>query len=403
MRTSLIGLFLLSTCCCAADLQSLYDKKQFFDLRDAVVSGETSPFVRAVVACSFNDEKACLSESKAFWNSSPSQDLAIEVYDNLFGFHVARGHWQEALAVMEAEVALRGEAEDHDNLREMCRAFLRHGPLIVDHVEHSSIRVLYKNAHVPVTVNGRGYRGYVDSGANISMISESAARRLGMQVESVNFKFSGAAGGAIRNTRIAVADRFTIGNIRLRNVPFIVVDDRQEPFVSWGSGKGLVVGLQVLIAARNMTWKSAFLGLGAKLELARPSAARSLKDSNFCLDALTPLAAAEFQGRRLTMFVDTGAGGTILRPAFGRNFPEALNAAERKMLYFQGVDGTAKVEAAILPLAPLRVAGRDAIFRRLPVYLKGSVDAYDGMFGNDLSRKVHELTLDFESMRLVIR
>ena len=157
MRDPFRGILLLATCCAAADLQSLYDKRQLFDVRDSVASGQAAPFFRAVVACAFNDQVSCLAESKAIIDSKPSPDLAIKVYDLLFDLHFAHGRWAEDLAAVEAEMALPGESEDPGNSRGLCRALLRHGPVTVERSAYSSIHVLYKNAHVPFSVNRRLY------------------------------------------------------------------------------------------------------------------------------------------------------------------------------------------------------------------------------------------------------
>ena len=259
MRPPVLSVLLLAAASSyATDLQSLFDRKQLFDLRDAVQGAEAPPFFRAAVACSFQDEDRCLAESKAFLNSNPPKDLAIKMHEVLFGFNLARGRWSEALADMETEVALGGESEDPNHAREMCRAFLRHGPVSVDRSAYSRIHVLHKNAHVPITVNGRRYRGYLDTGANLSMISESAAKQLGLSIETAGFRFFGASGKGLPSTRIAVAERLAIGNVELRNVPFVVIGDRQEPFVSWGSGKRCILGIQVFLAAATLRGRAGY-------------------------------------------------------------------------------------------------------------------------------------------------
>lgn len=385
----------------AADLQSLYEKRKLFDLRDHVVSGQSTPFLRTVIACTFNDESACPREAHSLLGTHPPDDIAIKTLDLLFDFYFSRGQWKPALEAVEAEVALRGESEDPDNMREMCRALLKHGSMQIDRSGHSEIRVLYKNAHVPFQVNGKTFNGFVDTGANISFLSESAAQYLGLTIESARFRFGGAAGKGVPITHIAVAERFVIGNIELRRVPFVVVSDRQQPFAGWGKGKRCVLGLQILLAARNMTWRGK--GLGATLELARPSAPRSLAEANLCLDGKTPVVAAEQQGRRVTMFIDTGAGPSVMRRAFAEVAREAVSRAPKRTLFFDGVDGEAKAVAAIVPELSLSVGGRTVRFRKMAVYLEGpGADRYDGMFGNDLTRHAREFTLDFEAMRITL-
>ena len=52
----------------------------------------------------------------------------------------------------------------------------------------------------------------------------------------------------------------------------------------------------------------------------------------------------------------------------------------------------------------MQVGGHAAGFRHVPVHLKGhGAKYYDGMFGNDLTGKAREFTIDFEAMRLTMR
>ena len=104
------------------------------------------------------------------------------------------------------------------------------------------------------------------------------------------------------------------------------------------------------------------------------------------------------------MSFDSGAGGSVLHANFAKMFPKTIDGVKRQDAYFQGVDGGTKAESATVPLVLLRVGGLDASFRRMAVYLKGhGAESYDGVFGNDLTRKTREFTIDFEAMRLTMR
>lgn len=203
-------------------------------------------------------------------------------------------------------------------------------------------------------------------------------------------------------TQVAVAERLVIGNVELRNVPFIILSDRQQPFASWGPGKRCILGMQVLLAVRNMTWKGSFPW--ARLELARPAIPRDIQQSNLCFNGRAPLLAAEYQGQRVMLFVDTGAGKTVLHAAFAGRFPALMVGAPRKRIAFEGVDGETTVDVAVLRALSLGIGGHDAAYRPLSVYLKGHGAAdYDGMAANDLAGKARELTFDFEAMRVRLK
>jgi hypothetical protein len=83
-----------------------------------------------------------------------------------------------------------------------------------------------------VSVHNQFASFILDSDANISIISESEARRLSFTINQPALAITGVDGTKAPGARTAVADRLFIGNVELRNVAFLVIGDGREPFVS---------------------------------------------------------------------------------------------------------------------------------------------------------------------------
>jgi hypothetical protein len=92
----------------------------------------------------------------------------------------------------------------------------------------------------------------LDSGANISTISESEARRLGLKIESASDSapLTGIIGGF--SYKLATLNRLEIGGATLRNVAFLVVGDDHLPFTELPKGQQAILGISVLLGLRTM-------------------------------------------------------------------------------------------------------------------------------------------------------
>lgn len=99
---------------------------------------------------------------------------------------------------------------------------------------------------VPVEIDGHRRGALVDTGANFSTISASAAKRSGIEVLSRPASVGSSTEQAVA-VQLGIAKRLQIGNAMLKNVVFIVVPD-----AGWGIprkfGISAIVGVPVLMA-----------------------------------------------------------------------------------------------------------------------------------------------------------
>ena len=408
MRAWIWGFLLLTSCCVAADdresgLKSLYDAHQWFKLRDAIAGAEAPLFYRAAVACVFNDPQSCEQLAGEFLKSAPPPELAAEAHDLLGDLYFRTGRFRLALSELEAEIEVHPSA-DAQNWRATYVALSQLPEQSIVERHESTIHVLYKDDFVPVTINGQSFKAFVDTGGGVSTIAESAAKRLGMAVlDAGGARLGDASGQGVNLKQVAVAGSLTIGNIRLKNVAFTVVSDRAQPFAGWNPGKRCVLGIQVLLACRTMRWKGAFPR--AALQLGAPAGPKNLSSATLSMDGSTPVVAAECNGHKLTLVLDTGMGRTVLHAGFAKEFPQLVNGSGKSATrFFSGYGGGAKVQTMTLPRLTLRFGGYDTVFRHIDVYMKGPQSGWlDGVLGTDFLNKAREVTIDFESMMVSLR
>lgn len=93
---------------------------------------------------------------------------------------------------------------------------------------------------VSVKINGTDEQLILDSGAAYSTLSTQAAQRLSLpRYSDTNFYMEGMTGGRM-GTQVARAGSFTIANLQVQNVDFVVVP------IIWGDGVTGVLGQNVL-------------------------------------------------------------------------------------------------------------------------------------------------------------
>src|SRR5258708_21701315 len=90
-----------------ANLKSLYDSRQWLELRDFVAKGGAPKFYQGAVACVFNDLQQCEKKLKTVINASPRSDDAFRSHDLLANAYLRQGKYRKALAQVDAMLALQ--------------------------------------------------------------------------------------------------------------------------------------------------------------------------------------------------------------------------------------------------------------------------------------------------------
>ena len=89
------------------NLKSLYDRHQWFELRDSVRKGGASAFYQGAVACAFNDVRGCERRFRDVINTASRSDEAVEAHRILASAYFTHGEYKRALAQVDAILALR--------------------------------------------------------------------------------------------------------------------------------------------------------------------------------------------------------------------------------------------------------------------------------------------------------
>jgi len=316
------------------------------------------------------------------------------------------GLYRKALAEIDALPASQKSKSIVHHLRDMFLPLSQNPDQTAARIQRTSLHYEIKqdpvfNWFLPVKIDGKSAKLLMDTGADISLISESEAKRLGLAFALGSSATKGAAGQSV-TTELALAHHLAIGDCELQNVAFRVIGDRQPPFSLLAPGERGVLGIPVLLALETLSWDR-----NGSFAAAFPSAPCDLKTSNVCFEGPMPIAAAEFQSSRIMLELDTGAGSNYLYPRFAREFPGALGAAARKEpMEIGGIGGNVKdLDAWIIPELPIRIGNIEVYYRPAHILSKqidGNSAKFHGLLGLPILSQAKRVTLDFRAMKLLL-
>lgn len=380
-----------------ASVKSLYEGHRWFELRDSVGRGGASAFYQGVVACAFNDVRRCEKRFRGVFNSAPRSDEAVEAHRILASTYFTHGEYKKAFAQAEAILALRPTDADALSDRPVI-AVLDRTP--DQHLLGRHTTVELEDGGLPFSINGVHATYWFDTGAELSVLTESEAKRFGLQILPASVQI-GDVNGTKSNTRIAVADKLSIGSIQMRHVAFLVYPD-QPPFTDQSPGSRGLIGIPVLLAFQTFAW-----GADKSFEIGPESSQKSAPHAALCFDGNHPVVQVVYDNRPLAFALDTGATNTDLYPPFASAFPELIRSAIKTDSYkMEGVGGAKYMEAATLESLKFSIGGFPTTLKSVGVLLKpttGSSRFFAGNLGIDLLQEAHKTTFDFKAMTLTLQ
>lgn len=233
-----------------SNLKSLYDSHQWFELRDSIRKSSSSVFYQGAVACAFNDVHGCEKKFREVFNSAPRSDEAVEAHRTLASTYLIHGEYKKALVQVDAILAVKPTDSDALGGHPVLAAL---GDTPDQQIAGRHTTVQLEDGGLPFSINGVHATYWFDTGAELSVLTESEAKRFGLREHQASVQV-GDVNGTQSNARIAVADELSIGSIRIRHVAFLVLPDNQPPFNEQSPGSRGLIGIPILLAFDRFVW-----------------------------------------------------------------------------------------------------------------------------------------------------
>jgi predicted aspartyl protease len=247
--------------------------------------------------------------------------------------------------------------------------------------------------NIPVRFADSTFDFVFDTGANLSVITESYARKANLQLLNVRFKVRAITGLEVF-ANLGIASELKLGNIIVRNAVFMIFPDSALSFA-----RGLytikgIIGFPVIEQLQEIRIN--------KNALTVPQVATDRAIRNFGVDELLPVISVVYNTDTLAFTFDTGAQFTFLNEPFYRHYKQLMDSAGKSfVMQVGGAGGISKTNAFRLPQIPITVAGQPALLKDVAVKTTSSDTKdklYYGNLGQDIMNQFKEMVINFRYM-----
>jgi len=379
-----------------ADLKSLYDAQKWKELHAALSKSKGADLYCGAVAVIFHQNpRRAESLLRSAIKSAPESNQAYEAYEWLSHLYLYTGQYRRLISTMEARWAAFPEKGENEKERNELAGLRGLPDQITERVRPSILQHEEKSIFIPVTVNNQSATFFFDTGAWVSSISESEAKRLGLRFTDISGKVGSMTNSAAY--RGAVADQLAVGNVHLRNVSFAVFPDTSEPWSMLPAGRRGILGIPIIVALRTLRWAhDGTVRLGGRTTAFDPG------KSNLTFDDDHLVVTAVIQGRNASALVDTGAETTDLFAECAKQFPRLAESGKKDTTEVRAVGGAASYDSITLSELPIEVGGLPLLLRPAHILLSRSQGPHIGNFGIDLWMQGRAFSFDFTAMTLQI-
>lgn len=255
---------------------------------------------------------------------------------------------------------------------------------------------------VPLQIGETKQWWIFDTGANISTITLSTAKGLGLTISKGRASTQGGATGAEVPLWTAVIPQLTFGGAIVRNVVALVTDDKD---LEIDLGKNGHYQIQGILGYPVLAGLGSFTLTGHEMAVS-PESQPSARSTRLYVEELTPLVMATVNGRDLLFGFDTGSSSAEFTTKYLREFPRQFASLKTTQMSFGGAGGIRALPVYHLPQVELGLGNATARLKNVPVLARDrGVDPLDQVFGNlgqGLLSQFRTYTIDFNDMRLSV-
>jgi Aspartyl protease len=246
---------------------------------------------------------------------------------------------------------------------------------------------------VVVSIEGQDQEAVVDTGASFSVVTASAATRLGLKPFDGGATLGSTTHDSIE-TRLTVANSVKIAGTEFSSVVLLILADEQLEFpVAGGYKIDAIVGFPELVRLRRLRL------MDRSLSVEPPSQADPAL-GNLMLVGNKPFIATDLRGLCVPLYLDTGANLSSLSSLFMRDHPEVSGSLSKSQGKVGGAGGMRDVTVLSWRDVPVTVGRHRRVLPSLSISQQDPVANLKqyGTLGRDVLEQGY--TLDFVAMTL---
>jgi len=247
--------------------------------------------------------------------------------------------------------------------------------------------------NIPVNFADSTFDFVFDTGANLSVITESYARKASLRLLNARFKVRAITGLEVY-ANLGIAKEFKMGNIIIRNAVFMVFPDSTLSFAHGRYTIKGIIGFPIIEQLQEIHINNRSLTV--------PQTVTDRNIRNFGVDELLPVISVVYNTDTLAFTFDTGAQFTFLNEPFYRRYRSLIDSAGKSfVMQVGGAGGVSKTTAFRLPQVPITVAAQPALLKDVAVKTTHSDPKdklYYGNLGQDIMNQFKEMVINFRYM-----
>lgn len=234
-----------------------------------------------------------------------------------------------------------------------------------------------------------------DTGANLSTISESQAKKMKLKLFEQIVDIGSSTQKNVQS-KLALADSLYVGDILFKNVLFIVMPDSQLTFPQINYAIKGIIGFPVINQLGEV-----HLNKDGKIFI--PKVASKKTKKNMFFEGLNPVVRLFSKKDTLLFTFDTGAKSSELSFKY---YKEHKSDVEKKGILQTngrgGVGGKVEVKEYMLSNFQIQIGQHKTNLDKIPVTLEeyDFNKYFDGNLGQDVFLKFNKLTINFENMNI---
>jgi predicted aspartyl protease len=237
---------------------------------------------------------------------------------------------------------------------------------------------------------GTAHESFIfDTGANISTVTRSTARKMGMTLIPAEIEVGSITGEKVRS-QLGVCDKLKIGAIEIHNVVFLVFEDKDLYIAPIDFQINGILGFPIISALEEIQITNDGIFIVPLKETL------NMNVSNMALDGLTPLIYINDKH----FSFDSGAATTLLyRPYYLENKSEIEKNYAKAKINFGGAGGLKEFDGYSVDVTFL-IVDKEVQLKEVQL-LSDDIKENNSLYGNigqDVIRQFNRVTLNFKQM-----
>lgn len=393
-------------------LQTLLDTKEYFKLADQlkayddILPASKKLFYKSFADNAFNRNQDCVadidtllkSHSKELTDTNKIRLLRLQgdSYFKLYQYAKAAAccdtilkHYSRSLKPDEL-----ADVKNDSTMRSALKDAPRQQTTIKENTtlrwQHDKLGLI----EIPAKTNNTDFTPIFDTRANISSITQTYARKLGLHMLNVTYNEGSGATGIQFKTGLGIADSLYLDNIQVKNVVFQVMPDSILYIAPVKFQLDVILGFPVIEQLKEVhIFKDGRMTI--------PATPQNKDLHNFALDGLDPVIALKKGSDTLLFHFDSGASSSQLYKAYYDKYKsEVKKTGIKKVLGFGGAGGVQKKQVYVLPHLNLDLGNKHATIDSASVLTEKIIpdEYFYGNIGQDFTNNFSELIYNFKYM-----